>query len=484
MTGGDLPMSTLEFLEQTEGEGEWQLCMNDFPRFANVAGRILQEHLGEDFDPYGDFHFRLAKAAVTNQRKVVLAARDHIKSTIMSQLFPLWRAAYQHRDLKERILLMSDTGKQAKKNLEHIDILIEHAPWLSHLRPHRPKTWTKTELYMSNGSKIEVVGFGSPVRGGHYHLVVLDDIIGDTQRHSFEFMLKFIRRAVIPMVKKGSQFFFVGTPQHEMDPIMVFYNMKIYNGEIFPAVQNWDNKEVLWPEHWDFDSLMERKEEVGTLAFAQEYQCEPIDDSSSMFPMDVLTENYAGKLSLTERYDGAFPVYIGVDIAKSGRVGADWWVAIAIEVDEAENRRILSIEREKGLTLPKQLDKLESLGERFKPRFIVVEANALQSFVTDEALRTTALPIIPHTTGKEKANLEEGVPSLVVLFENKKYRIPRRTERDRILTDVLVNELNHFGWEGATVKGKGAHDDTVMALWLAELAMRGRRRKVRRAILR
>lgn len=473
------------YLERHRGEDEWALCRGDFPRFAAVAGRELQEHLGEEFHPYGEFHSTLARLAVQHRRAVVLAARDHIKSTIMSQLFPLWRAAYQHDGTKLRALLMSDTSKQAKRNLEHITLMVEEIPWLQHLKPEHPRTWKKTEVEFENGSRLEVVGFGSPVRGGHYHLVIMDDIIGDTQRYTFSFMKRFIKRAVIPMVKKGCQAFFVGTPQHELDPIMEFFKNPVWHAEKFPAVLDEETRRVLWPEHWDYASLMELREEIGKMAFTQEYQCEPVDDTSSMFPYEVLEACFASHLSLRNGADGTgFPVYAGVDIAKSARVGADWWVAVVVQLDEDGNRNILSVERERGLSLPEQVKRIDSINRRFGPEAIVVEANAMQSFVADEAARLTDAPVRPHTTGKEKASLEDGIPGMVVLFENRKYRIPRQTERDRQITDVLVDELRHIGWVGARVEGKGSHDDCAMALWLAEQGIRHPRRRVRRFVLR
>jgi len=56
------------------------------------------------------------------------------------------------------------------------------------------------------------------------------------------------------------------------------------------------------------------------------------------------------------------------------------------------------------------------------------------------------------------------VPSLSILFENGKYRLPKGDERSAKLVDVLTNELVGLGVE--------THDDTVMALWIAECGIR------------
>jgi hypothetical protein len=479
-----LAASMEDLIEEHSAEGEWDLCDGDFPRFAEVATRGMLDRLGQEFLPYSAFHHELAAIAESCRRAVILAPRSHLKSTIMSQLHPLYVAAYQPKGMVPGQFLIADTNKQAMENLDRIKMLVESNGFLRHLKPSRgaggggSSGWTSKKIVLTNGSVIQVSGFGSPIRGWHPHRIVMDDILGDTQRYTFQFIKKFIKRAITPMLRKDGSMLVVGTPQHQSDPLMELTTIKAYRYAHYRAVTDWEKHEVLWPAGWSFEALMQRRAEIGTTAFAQEYQCEPVDDASSMFPWTVLERSFAPNISLQDAATSTFPIYVGVDVARSGRIGADWWVAIAIELDEDGNRTVLSIERERGLSLPEQLERLRSLGKRFDPEAIVVEANAFASFISDEARRLTDLPIRPHTTGTEKAGLEGGVPGLVVLFENGKYRIPRKTDRDKAATDELLHELNHFGWEGATVKGRGANDDCVMALWLAELGMRKPRRRV------
>ncbi len=56
------------------------------------------------------------------------------------------------------------------------------------------------------------------------------------------------------------------------------------------------------------------------------------------------------------------------------------------------------------------------------------------------------------------------MPSLSILFEHGKYLLPRGDERSARLVDVLTSELVGLGVE--------THDDTVMALWIAECGIR------------
>jgi len=65
---------------------------------------------------------------------------------------------------------------------------------------------------------------------------------------------------------------------------------------------------------------------------------------------------------------------------------------------------------------------------------------------------------------RSRMDVFKGVPSLSVMFENGKYRLPRGDKRSEKLVDILTNELVGLGIE--------THDDTVMALWIAECGIR------------
>ena len=54
--------------------------------------------------------------------------------------------------------------------------------------------------------------------------------------------------------------------------------------------------------------------------------------------------------------------------------------------------------------------------------------------------------------------------SLGILFENQKVTLPCKTGRDREILEPLIGEMWGLGRE--------RHDDTVMALWIAETVLR------------
>ena len=103
---------------------------------------------------------------------------------------------------------------------------------------------------------------------------------------------------------------------------------------------------------------------------------------------------------------------------------------------------------------------------------IYIEDNNFQRVFKDELVRRTDMPVSGFTTtGYNKNSLERGVPSLQILFENRKFVIPRKTARDRTMTDILIHELKSFTWTDGKLQGLGAHDDMVMSLWIANEAV-------------
>ena len=74
------------------------------------------------------------------------------------------------------------------------------------------------------------------------------------------------------------------------------------------------------------------------------------------------------------------------------------------------------------------------------------------------------------TYSASKSALDQGVPGLRILFENGKVRIPWAPE-SRETVALWISELASFGWAAGKLQGVGAHDDTVMAFWMADRAI-------------
>jgi phage terminase large subunit-like protein len=155
------------------------------------------------------------------------------------------------------------------------------------------------------------------------------------------------------------------------------------------------------------------------------------------------------------------------DVHKAESRDTDYSVGITWGRDDNGVRYLLGIKRIRGLSQARLhqvvKDEYEKFGRRI--RVVSVERNNFGELHYLGLKRSTDLPLKPHlTTGKAKADPWEGVPSISMLFEAGKAVLPSQTKDDREALEPLLHELWGLGRE--------RHDDTVMALWIAEVQLR------------
>jgi len=208
------------------------------------------------------------------------------------------------------------------------------------------------------------------------------------------------------------------------------------------------------------------------------HNCEPVADDMSLFPLALFkgapTEVFTLTLGMAkEIYERlGVTIFMGVDFAMSSSAQADYTVIWVMGVDKWGNRWIIDIQRGKGLPYQTQLSMINELGHKYDPALVFLEANQMQRIFGDELIRTTDLPIKQFVTGAQKNTLDKGVPSLRVLLENGKFRIPRGDKRSIELTNIWIEEMRAFTWVEGALKSVGTHDDTVMGCWICDQAVR------------
>src|SRR3990172_5576281 len=263
------------------------------------------------------------------------------------------------------------------------------------------------------------------------------------------------------------------TPFHNED---LYQNLALNRTYFFKRYSALDEMgKALWPTRYNKELLKQKKEEIGSVRFAREYLCEPISEESSLFPEKILRDCYDAQFEmptiLTTEDKKNWQIFTGVDLALSATVVADYTVITTVGIDKFKNRWLLDIRRKKGLTMTEQLREIEDVYRNYRPLKVLIEDNGFQRVFRDELVKRTDIPVEGFTTTARKKNsLEEGVPSLQILFENRKFVIPRKTERDRRITDTLINELKCFTFVDGKLQGLGSHDDMVMSLWIANEA--------------
>jgi hypothetical protein len=433
-------------------------------------------------------HREWSNLVAKHDRIAINAPRDHGKSFFFCFAYAIWRAYYrwipdvpaEFKSIPRQPLgyIFSNTQEQAIAHLELIKQELESNPKLQHLVPTVKTVWSKKEIKLANGAIIRARGWGVGVRGAHPGWIVGDDVLGEENLYSEVIRKKerdYMFSAVTNMIVPRGQVVVVGTPFHSEDLYAELQRNKAYFFKRYAALN--EKGEALWPTRYNADSLLARKEEIGSLRFTREFLCIPIADENSLFPERILQgccdPQYEMPTFLHPEEKRDLRVFTGVDLALSATIGADFTVITTLGVDENGQRWILDIRRKKGQTMTEQLREIEHVNQTYSPQKILIEDNTFQRVFRDELVRRTDMPVEGFTTtARNKNSLETGVPSLQILFENKKFVVPRKTERCREITNVLLHELKCFTWVDGKLQGLGSHDDTVMSLWLANEAVR------------
>lgn len=163
-----------------------------FPHYLTKAASLLHLHL---FERLPEMHSRsnggVGSLAYVGARDVVIAPRGSAKSTIVSMIYPIWRA------LKGRMrygIIAMDAYAQAVLQVEAIKAELEGNPRLAYDFPEivgQGRIWREGEIITASDVRIQGVGAGMKLRGrrhGPYRpdFIVLDDIENDENVRSPE----------------------------------------------------------------------------------------------------------------------------------------------------------------------------------------------------------------------------------------------------------------------------------------------------------
>lgn len=242
-------------------------------------------------------HFREWSCLLdTHQRLLLIASRDHGKSTLLSKLYPMVKAMVQPGI---EILLVSYSEAQVVKLITGMEDLFEKKELIKSLVPaYREEDWSKTAFKLKNGSRVDTLTFGTSGRGGHYDLILVDDPVKDYGGMDADEQEDYFLRALVPMCKPDGQIVVTGTFVYEMDLIERLRGNKAYHVAEYPAINPTTGK-ALWPERWPIEKLMARKAEVGEYGFAREYLLERLSPGTQFFQKHMI--KYYDPFKIPER---------------------------------------------------------------------------------------------------------------------------------------------------------------------------------------
>lgn len=192
--------------------------------------------------------------------EAIAAPRGEAKSTLVSQLYTIWRIITKQTHFA---LIVMDSIDQAYPMLEAIKAELEFNPRLKMDFPEAcgaGRVWQSGTIISNNDIKVQVAGAGKKLRGlrhGAYRpdLVVLDDIENDENVRSPEQRDKlhsWLKKTIMPLGSAGEKLdiIYIGTILHYDSVLNRTLNNPAWRSARFKAIKKMPNNMALWDE-WE-----------------------------------------------------------------------------------------------------------------------------------------------------------------------------------------------------------------------------------------
>ena len=459
--------------------------------------------------------------AATN-RVLINVPPEHAKSTVITVNYVTWKIV---TNPNSRVIIVSKTQGMARKFLSAIKTRLSHPNWTKMQVAFGPNggykadsdTWSADMIYLGTGRDsgekdptVQALGFGSQIYGARADLIILDDVVMNSNAHEWEKQIEWLQKEVITRLGRHGKLLIVGTRVAPVDLYKMIRDGAQWTGGktpftycAMPAVLQFDenpqNWKTLWPKtniqendldeqfedglypKWDGPSLFKRRSEVAPSVWAMVYQQEDVQEDSIFSPSCIagsvngmrkrgpLKAGNPGHPSHVEGY-----TIIGLDPAMAGATGA-----VVATYNRADG--CIYVLDCVNMTDPSPA-KIESLiedwVERYRPQELRVEINAHQkAYALDDNLRnflaSYGCQLNSHFTGKNKWDTSFGVASMSMLFGNTRdgrfqdnniIELPSNEGSEGLKT--LVQEL--ITWKPDTKNPT----DCVMALWFTIIRFR------------
>jgi hypothetical protein len=456
-------------------------------------------------------------------RVLINVPPEHAKSTVITTNYVVYKIV---TNPNARVIIVSKTQGMARKFLGAIKTRLSHPAYTKLQVAFGPNggykadatQWSADMIYLGTGRDsgekdptVQALGFGSQIYGARADLIILDDVVMNSNAHEWEKQIEWLQKEVITRLGRHGKLLVVGTRVAPIDLYKMIRSGDQWSGGkspftyfAQPAVLEFDenpkNWKTLWPESnqqeneidgananglypkWDGPSLFTRRSEVASSVWAMVYQQEDIQEDSIFSPTAVAGcingmrkrgPLKPGAPGHPTHVEGSYTV-IGFDPAVSGRSA---FVAVTynrsdgkIYVLDCVNMSEPSPQKERAL--------IEEWVDRYRPQEFRVEINAHQkAYQMDTDLRnflaSYGCQMNPHFTGKNKWDVGFGVASMSPLFgsirdtrfqDNNIIQIPSNEGSEGLKS--LVQQL--ITWKPDTKNPT----DCVMALWFAIIRVR------------
>lgn len=371
-------------------------------------------------------------------------------------------------------------------------------------------TWTAQSLTVERPAimkdpTVAATGIEGNIHGSRIDLLIIDDVIdfdNTLTASKRETVINYIKNTLLGRLTANARVVVFGNAWHPEDAMHKLVKESGFNEFRFPVRTS--QGELSWPERWSHQRIDDQRQMMGALEFSRALLCVAHDDTNAKFKREYINlalvagqgrELHRTAASLYEdlsdegllRHANGRPIsraevaawdaswrlgsnvesltlggvylYTGVDLAFSQRDSADLTCFFTLAILPDGRRRVVDIVAGR-YSAPEIMSLVKDLYRRFHSTFII-ENNSAQNFVVQTLQSQTPIPIKAFTTGKQKADKDQGILGLSVEFEAGKWIIPNKPDgtRDREV-DEWVTEL--FRYDPSEHTG-----DRAMASWFA-----------------
>jgi len=457
------------------------------------------------------------------KRVLINVPPEHAKSTTITTNYVLYNIV---TNPNARVIIVSKTQGMARKFLGAIKTRLSHPAYIKLQTAFGPNggykadatQWSADMIYLGTGRDsgekdptVQALGFGSQIYGARADLIILDDVVMNSNAHEWEKQIEWLQKEVITRLGRHGKLLIVGTRVAPIDLYKMIRDPGQWSGGktpftycAMPAVLEFDEKpeqwKTLWAKSnlqeneideagpdglypkWDGPSLFKRRSEVAPSVWAMVYQQEDVQEDSIFSPTCVagsvngmrkrgpLKEGVPGH---PRHIESGYTV-IGLDPAMAGATAA-----VVATYNRSDGKiYILDCVNMTEPTPAKIQTLIEEWVEKYRPQELRIEINAHQkAYALDDNLRnflaSYGCQLNSHFTGKNKWDTSFGVASMASLFgnvrdgrfqDNNLIELPSNEGSEGL--KALVQQL--ITWKPDTRNPT----DCVMALWFAVIRIR------------
>lgn len=407
----------------------------------------------------------LAKPA---SRKALLIPRNHLKTSIVT----IGKAVqFLLKNLNTRILIANQVWDISRKMLSEIKEHLSDKSQLPKLfGEFRSDFWNQDAVTVRQRTKalkepsISTTGVEAEQTGGHYDVILLDDLTGLQNSQTFEQRekVKRFRRSMINLLEPGGTLIEVGTRWHLDDAFSEIFEKEreyydimirkvLEDGKIiFPKKFNkrFDTVKKIWVDSSTpcMDFIDHLKKSMTPGEYSAQYMNNPIDEENQLFK--------PGYFKYYQKRPDRLYVAMTVDPAIAEKSQSDYSAITVCGMDEKYDIYVLDTLRGHW-NVSTLIENIFAMNAKWKPSQVGIEVvafqKAIKSWLEEKMRRDGDYFPITELMRASNQTKEYRIKSLEPFYrEGKVYHAPWMSRHD------LETELLTFP--------KGKHDDYIDAL--------------------